>query len=227
MAVFPPPLIPSDLVDEDRHPALKRFLRVQVDMQVADRRVMLRLPVPVLDPHVGGNLTTTAALLNLISGFSVWLFETDEAVTIRAREAKERKRYSGRRFKSFVTTYWPDVSPEPQAADWIAERLYETRNSLVHDLGATDDPRREEPRSFQLGKIPSPAYDVVTTLERSLSHPLVVPVIRQLGDGFAVSVDGLYWAAHWMLRAAIEDRADAINREITGKFFPDISTAAQ
>lgn len=225
MDVFPPPLVPSALVD-DRYSALKRFLHVQVDMQVADLRVLLQLPVPELDPDVAGNLTTTAAILNLISGFSVWLFETEAAATIRALEEKTGRRHSRRRFTGFVTEYWPRVPPE-QSPDWVAERLYLTRNSLVHDLGATDDPDRSQPRTMVLGKIPGLTLEtVVMSLERNLAHPLTVPVIQERGDGFAVSVDGLYWAAHWMLREAIRDRADVINRSVADKTFPDITTAS-
>jgi len=223
--VFPPPLVPSDLVD-DHHPALKHFLRVQVDMQVADLRVLLQLPVPELDPNVAGNLTTTAAILNLISGFSVWLFETDEAATIRALEERTGGRHSKRRFTGFVSAYWPRVPPE-QSPDWVAERLYLTRNSLVHDLGATDDPNRSEPRTMELGKIPGLTLEtVVMSLERNLVHPLTVPVIQERGDSFAVSVDGLYWAAHWMLREAIRDRADAIDGAVADKTFPDITATS-
>jgi hypothetical protein len=219
--VFPPPLTPSELVD-DRYPALKHFLQVQVDMQVADLRVLLQLPIPALDPNAAGNLTTTAALLNLISGFSVWLYQTQESLAIRALEERTGGRQSRRRFMGFVTNYWPRVPPEPEPAQ-VAERLYQTRNSLVHDLGATDDPSRTEPRSITIGKVAGLTLDdVVTRFERNLAHPLTVPVIQERGETFALSVDGLYWAAHWMLRETIRDQAAAINRAIADQSFADI-----
>jgi hypothetical protein len=49
------------------------------------------------------------------------------------------------------------------------------RNSLVHDLGATDDPDRSEPRAMVLEKIPDLTLDtIVTAFERNLAHPLLV-----------------------------------------------------
>jgi hypothetical protein len=125
-------------------------------MQIADLRVLLRLPVPEVDPHVGCNLTTAAMMMNLISGFSVWLFQTGDARQIEEREAETGRPHSGWRFKSFIQTYWPTLPPESGSTELVAERLYEVRNSLAHDLGVHDNPRHDKPRTVHLAKHPCP-----------------------------------------------------------------------
>lgn len=47
---FPPPRNPSESVSAADYPATHRFLQQQVDMQVADLRVLFRFPVAELDP---------------------------------------------------------------------------------------------------------------------------------------------------------------------------------
>jgi hypothetical protein len=218
LSQFPPPLNPSELVD-DHHPALRRFLQRQVDMQVADLRLLMRLPVPELEPDVGCNLTLAAMLLNLISGFSVWFFETDEAATIRADERTGRP-HSKKRFLGFVTTYWPEIGPESNSAQ-AAERLYEVRNSLIHDLGARNEPEQDEARVVRLAKAPYSLDDIVTGFERNLAYPLTVPVIEEADGALTVHLAGLYWAIFWMLRTAISDEADSIEARISALEFPE------
>lgn len=189
-------------------------------MQVADLRLLMRLPAPELEPDVGCNLTLAAMLLNLISGFSVWFFETDEATTIRADEERNGRPLSKRRFLGFVTTYWPRIGPEFDPAQ-AAERLYEVRNSLVHDLGARDDPQQEETRVIPLAKAPYSLDEIVTGFERNLVHPLKVPVIEETEGACIVHLAGLYWAVFWMLQAAIRDKADEIDARISELEFPE------
>ncbi len=86
-----PPVVPSELPGA-AYPALTEFLRRQVDMQIADLRLLFRLPVEELDPHVGCNLTTAAMMLNVISGFSVWFFQTDARARRKRAESFGRHR---------------------------------------------------------------------------------------------------------------------------------------
>jgi len=158
---------------------------------LSDLRLLLRLPVPELEPNVGCNLTTAAMLLNLVSGFSVWFFEADEGAVIRADEARDGHPYSKRRFLGFVTTYWPQVEPEGDPLT-SAERLYEIRNSLVHDLGAHDDPEREQPKTVKLAKAPHTLDEIVTSFERNMVHPLNVPVIEEMDNEYTIHLAGLY-----------------------------------
>jgi hypothetical protein len=75
--MFPARVVPSARISPRRHPALRAFLAHQVDMQIEDLRLLLRLPVPDLEPDVGCDLATAALILNMVSGFSVWLYETE------------------------------------------------------------------------------------------------------------------------------------------------------
>jgi hypothetical protein len=217
--IFPPPVQPSALVGDD-YPSLKEFVRVVVDMQVADLRLLMQLPQDELDPHVGCNLAATAVILNLVSGFSVWLFPAPAADKIRADEVADGGRKSSRRFKAFVAEYWPRIGPEP-APSWVADRLYEVRNSLSHDLGAYDDPNQREPRSVRLAKSAYRLQDVVDGLERNLVHPLMtVPVVEEHDGTYTVRVAGLYWAMHWMLKKALAADPAKLDADIAARLFP-------
>jgi hypothetical protein len=218
---FPPPVVPSELVD-GAHPATKEFLRRQVDMQIADIRLLFRLPVEELDPRVGCNLTAAAMMLNMISGFSRWFFHTEQAAAIRTDEQSDGNPRSKRRFIGFVGAYWPQVAPE-QSSDWVAERLYRVRNSLVHDLGVTDDPKQTDARTVGLGK-GSLDLDTIVYLERCgiEQHPLKAsPVIEEQGATCNVHLFGVYWALHGMLRAALNDRPTEIESALAGVVFPE------
>ena len=69
-------------------PATKHFLRRQVDMQIADIRLLFRLPANDLDPHVGCNLTAAAMMLNMISGFSRWFFTRTRQLRYETRSRR-------------------------------------------------------------------------------------------------------------------------------------------
>jgi hypothetical protein len=102
---FPPPVVPSESVSASAYPVTHHFLRQQVDMQIADLRLLFRLPVAELDPHVGCNFTAAAMMLNLTSGFSRWLFHTEEAAKIAAEESRGGNPRSAQRFRGFVKAY--------------------------------------------------------------------------------------------------------------------------
>jgi hypothetical protein len=218
---FPPPVVPSELIDASR-PATRQFLRSQVDMQIADIRVLFRLPVSELDPGVGCNLTAAAMMLNMISGFSRWFFHTEKATEIREQEQNDGKPRSRRRFVGFVEAYWPQVAPE-QAPAWVAERLYRIRNSLVHDLGVTDDPKQTDARTVRLGKGPLD-LDTIVYLERCSAdqHPLkATPVIEERNTTYDVHLFGVYWAMHRMLRTALSDQPTQIESALAEVVFPE------
>jgi hypothetical protein len=222
--LFPGPLIPSDLVFAEAYPATHQFLRRHVDMQIADLRVLFRLPSDHLDPHVGCNLTTAAMMLNLISGFSVWFFQTEEAAHIKALEAKGGNRRSRRRFKEFIKAYWPQIPPEP-SSDEVAKRLYDVRNSLAHSLGVNDKVDDDD-GTVQLMKR---AYDLETIahhFERNLAHPLAVPVVDGTETNYRVHLGGLYWALHHMLKTALQDRPKEIEATIATFVVPDVPASS-
>lgn len=221
---FPPPRNPSESVAAADYPATHRFLRHQVDMQVADLRVLFRLPVAQLDPYVGCNFTAAAMMLNLISGFSRWFFHTDEAAQILAEEERRGWPLSRQRFMGFVEAYWPRVEPEPPPRH-VAERLYGVRNSLAHDLGVGDSAAKEA-ELVGLAKRPMPLDDIVY-LERAVGHPLTAPVIEEREDAYVVHLAGVYWAMNHMLREALQDRPAEIEAGLSTVRIPVIEDLAE
>jgi hypothetical protein len=217
--MFLGPVVLSELPEVRPYPALKQFLRRQVDMQIADLRMLFRLPVEALDPNVGCNLTTAATLMNVISGFSRWFFHTEEAAEIARKEEERSRPLSACRFKGFVKTYWPKIEPEP-SSEVVAHRLYEVRNSLVHDLGVREDPKQEHPRHILLRKACLSLDDIVVGLERNELHPISTgPVIQEQETGYAVHLAGVYWALHRMFRCAVQDRPKEIDQAIRALIF--------
>jgi hypothetical protein len=223
---FPPPVSPSQLIIGEAYPATREFLDRHLDMQIADLRLLFRLPVEELDPAVGCNFTVAAMMLNLISGFSVWFFHTDDAARIRAEEERRGFRLSGQRFKGFVKEYWPRIEPEP-APEEVARRLYSVRNSLAHTLGVNEDPHDNNPSNVSLAKpVGLSLDDVVTRLERNLLHPLSVPVVDGEERHYTLHLAGLYRALHHMLKTALRDRPDEIEQAVAAVTFPEIGPVA-
>jgi hypothetical protein len=189
-------------------------------MQVADLRLLFRLPVPELDPNVGCNLTAAAMMLNLISGFSRWFFHTDEAALIAAQERQDGRQRSRQRFVGFVESYWPQIQPEAPAKE-VAERLYTVRNSLAHDLGVGEPSGGDDVQDIRLAKRALLLDDIVY-LERAVGHPLTRPVIEQRDSVYVVHLLGVYWALHQMLHAALEDRPAEIETALSLVDVPEI-----
>jgi hypothetical protein len=63
----------SQFIDAKKFPTVYKLLKEHVEMQFGDIRVLLQLPLGTTSAP-GGNLATGALVLNLISGFSVCLF---------------------------------------------------------------------------------------------------------------------------------------------------------
>jgi hypothetical protein len=194
-------------------------------MQIADLRLLMRLPVNELEPNVGCNVTTASMMLNVISGMSVWFFQTDEAVAIKAEEEKAGHRKRKKKFIVFIETYWPKIGHEPAGAT-VATRLYEVRNSLAHDLSLNDNPTVTTERRVSLAKLPLAPQDIVDALERNEVHPLKVPIIEEQGDDYTVHLVGLYWAVHKMLRASLQDQGERIEKAMSAVIVPDITEAS-
>jgi hypothetical protein len=195
-------------------------------MQIADLRVLFRLPVEELDPRVGCNFTAAAMMLNLTSGFSRWFFHTEEAAEIAAEESRDGNPRSARRFRGFVEAYWPQLPPEPPSAE-VAERLYAVRNSLSHDLGVGEVPAGEEPEDIRLAKRALTLDDIVFVERSSGRHPLTKPVIEERAGVYVVHLIGLYWALHQMLRTALLNKPDQIEEQMRGLAIPHVQDVLQ
>ncbi len=117
----------SDLLDQREYPAVWKFLETQVEMQFADLRVLLQLPLG--SPNAPGcNFATAAVLLNLLSGFSVCLFDTS-VESLKSRTGR------GDRLKRLLTRYYPwdgeQFSPT-KGSEWLYDVI---RNPMAHSLG--------------------------------------------------------------------------------------------
>lgn len=199
--------LPSEYAEAASLPTVRRLLAEQVDMQFADMRALLRLPLDDVAPNIGCNLTMAAAILNQISGFSVWFFHTRYAQQLSKKEAHGRgMRFSRRRFLGFVRAYYPRAVGEPQSAT-IATRLYETRNVLAHELGIGELGRNRRRHDVLLVKPDPPleASDVVD-LEIHAQFPLAGAPVTLRGSAVRLYLPGHYWALGRMLRAALADQ---------------------
>src|SRR4051794_5258958 len=95
-------LFPSNFREVEARPFLRRVLAEQVDMHMADLRVLLAMPIPSCGFDGGCNLTATALLCSVVSGASTLFFEASlESVRSGAR------RDSGERFKEVMKLYYP------------------------------------------------------------------------------------------------------------------------
>jgi hypothetical protein len=91
------------------------------------------------------------------------------------------------------------------------------------DLGAYDDPSQKHPRIVRLAKHRLSLEDIVLQFERNTVHPLTVPVIEEHEGTYVVHLAGVYWALHRMLKAALTDRTDEIERAVAALDLPEIS----
>jgi hypothetical protein len=201
--------LPSEFPEVQALAATQRLLREQVDMQFADMRALLRLPHEDVAPQVGCNTTLAAMVFNQISGFSVWFFHNPAAQRIKTREVREKRRVplSGQRFKGFVRAYYPRRAGEPRVGT-IADKLYEARNVLAHNLGV-EDLRTGRRRAIVLKKPDPPlAPEDVVDLELQPYFPLAGLPVQRVGLETTFYLPGLYWATGRMLRAALADQAD-------------------
>jgi hypothetical protein len=221
--------LPSQYPEAQKLPNVQRFLAEQIDMQFADIRVLLRLPEPTIDPHVGANFTAATAILGQISGLSIWLFHNAAAKRIRTREVKEKRKMplSGLRFKSFVRSYYPRVAGEPTVLT-IANHLYDTRNVLSHSLGIGEVVKMKGRRNVDIVK-PDPALSEqdVVDLEKFPLFPLVGVPVERRGSRTLLYVPGLYWALGRMLRAALQDQPGRCEAAVAPalKMFPSASNS--
>ena len=89
----------SVVVDCARFPKLFRFVEWRIDVQLAEVRDLLRLPMPEVGLESGQNFAAATSLVNLIAGASVWFYE--------ASKDGLSDRDSGRRFREALAACWP------------------------------------------------------------------------------------------------------------------------
>src|SRR5829696_3114239 len=119
----------SVAVDRSRFPSLFSFVEWGIDMQLADVRDMLRLPMPEVGLESGQNFAATASLVNLIAGASVWFYD---ASTAGLSDRDDR----GRRYRETLAAYWPWDDGEIVGKADGTRLLYDcVRNPLAHAFG--------------------------------------------------------------------------------------------
>jgi hypothetical protein len=91
-------MLPSEFpeVSVTSEPSLQRMLREHLDMQIADLRVLLRLPTKRLP--AGCNFTAAALIFNLIAGSSVCFYNTSE-------KTMEDRPPAGKHFRGLLEQY--------------------------------------------------------------------------------------------------------------------------
>lgn len=182
---------------------LRRMFRLHLDMQLEDLRVLLRLPNATFT--AGCNFVAASHLFNLISGFSVCLYDASPT-SLAGRDRSKR-------FRRLVTRYFP-WGDSGVAAIVGAEVFYTyARNPLTHALGL-DDPAAPgiliSKRRLTSGRII--ALEDSPTRPRWAAPALTVrpPYSDEDGaerdvDDYELSVAGCYWGTHRMLHALLGD----------------------
>lgn len=122
----------SVVIDRVRFPKLAAFVEWGVDMQLADVRDLLRLPLPDADLHAGQNFAAAAALVNFIAGASVWFYDASE-------DGLSNRGDRTRRYRETLERYWPwDNGEDVPAAEGVQVLYDYTRNPLAHSFGPPD-----------------------------------------------------------------------------------------
>lgn len=199
----------STVVDGGRFPKLKSFVEWGVDMQLADVRDLLRLPLPAADLHSGQNFTAAGALTSFISGASVWFFDATEEGLGNRRDRK-------RRFCEVVERYWPwDDREIVERAEAIRVLWDCARNPLTHALGLPD------PADGTVISITKSAVTEEQLVELDTSEkrpewvgPTIAPADTAApGGAYVLSVPALYWGVQRVVRRLLSDEAQAAPAE--------------
>ncbi len=195
---------PSEIPELARYRSVRRFVRKHLDMQFADVRTMLRLPLPELGLHGGCNFAAAATLCDLLSGISVVLFDPPPRYyqTKQQQEAKQKGRDRGIRFKALLDGYflWEQGQRKAACISVLYDRV---RNPLAHEL-ALD--RKGSRTKVAILKKPLSEEQIVE-MESSTARPSWLPQpIERRGRRWRLSVPGLYWGTFQVLKRLTLDR---------------------
>jgi hypothetical protein len=191
----------SIVVDRSRFPKLFRFVEWRIDVQLAEARELLRLPMPEVGLESGQTFAAAASLVNLIAGASVWFYD--------ASTAGLSDRESGRRFRETLAAYWPwDDGEIVDRAEGI-RLLYEClRNPLAHGFGMSRLDDESSPIAFLKESLTA---ERVAELDLAEARPQGIgPTFRPAGAGaparaYLLAVPALYWGVQRLLRAVLTD----------------------
>jgi hypothetical protein len=188
---------PSELPGLAAYPAVQHMFQTHLDMQFDDLRSMLRLPTRL--QRGGCNFAAAALLMNLISGFSVVLYNDPDPGMPPATDRRRR----GDRLRHLLVDLLPHDPAVDPPRQIIADVLYTfARNSLTHALGLRQPALEPE---ITIAKRRLTSADIAI-LESSAVRPggLVTSVVTQTaGGGYVISVAGLYWATFRLLEVLV------------------------
>ena len=208
---------PSAWAELEPYPVLRELFALQIDMQFADVRVLLRLPELELELELEGgcNLALAALLFNLISGASV-LFYNASVGSITERGNR------GQRFKGLLRDYYPwsttYVLPREQSVDLLWEG---GRHPLIHSLGIGPTKTIALPGSPEIDGTPITVVygksaltkDQIEAVVTSRTTPFQGTLWLSESNRVTVSVPTLAWGVHEMLRRLFADEVQAIKAE--------------
>jgi hypothetical protein len=195
-------MLPSQFpeVSVTSEPSLQRMLREHLDMQIADLRVLLRLPTKRLP--AGCNFTAAAMIFNLIAGSSVCFYNASE-------KTMEDRPPAGKRFRGLLEEYFPWGAGTVAAKDGARVLWKYSRNPLAHNLGLDEESAPEiQIRKNRVGPTR------ILALEDSQKLPAwAKPPLRPIGSHYVLDVCGLYWGTHRMLHAVLADDAHRLGAQ--------------
>jgi hypothetical protein len=209
-------LDPSNWPELEHYPTLREFVRLQLDMQFGDIRMLLRFPER--DGEYGCNLAIASLLFNLIAGVSVVLYRSSV-------DALEQRGERGERFKELLVNYYPwtdaDVAAEEAApALWVWGR-----NPLAHSLGIGPDQHKARlpgdpvvgghPVSLWFAKGPLTPEQIEELASSPQRPDWIGPTLQLEGEILKGQVVALAWGVHQMLRNLFAEDVQARAAEET------------
>jgi hypothetical protein len=191
----------SAVIDRARYPKLASFVEWGVNMQLADVRDLLRLPLPDAGLHTGQNFAAAGALVGFITGASVWFYDASE-------EGLGNRRDRRRRFTEVLESYWPWADGEVIDAQEGIRVLWDyARNPLAHTLGLPDP---ADGTVIEIAKSPLVEEQLVELDTADRRPEWLGPTIKPAetgapGGAYFLAVPALYWGVQRVLRALLTD----------------------
>lgn len=212
----------SDAIDSARYQSLAAFVEWGIDMQLADIRDLLKLPMFDVGLESGQNFTVVAAMANVIAGASVWFFEASPAgLTNRGDRS--------RRYTEVLKRYWPWDGEAVVVDDGVRVLYNAVRNPLAHSFGLPDP---EDPESTLISIRKRPLSDPeLDELHRASQRPAWLgPAITPAPSGaparaYVVSAPAMYWGVRWTLRSMLSDEAQLDGAEDLARTLVQFLTA--
>jgi hypothetical protein len=178
---------------------------LHLDMQFGDLRALLRLPTKSL-PN-GCNFVAASCLFNLLSGFSVCLFDASES-SLTATTG------SGKRLKRLLLAHFP-WPPGMQPATSVDIFYTWARNPLTHALGL--DGRTGAPLIRVAKDRLTPGRILKLENDAVMPEWATPSLVEEEPDGeqqrYALHVDGLYWGTHRLLHSLLDDASQRAKAE--------------